>query len=212
MKRPSVKRTRVKICGMTRIEDALCAVELGADSLGFVFYSKSPRAIEPAVAAEIIRQLPAFVTTTGLFVNADAAYVDLVIRETRIDLLQFHGDETPEFCNSFSRPYIKALRMKPGLALDSECKRYSEGQAILLDAYRPGVPGGTGEVFDWDIIPNPHPAPIILAGGLTCDNVAGAVKAVRPYAIDVSGGVEQSKGIKDAVKIDKFMNEVTRAN
>tara|TARA_Y100000782_G_scaffold74912_1_gene80849 strand:+ start:32541 stop:33164 length:624 start_codon:yes stop_codon:yes gene_type:complete len=207
-----VKRTRVKICGITRIEDALCAVNSGVDSLGFVFYDKSPRAIQPSEAAGIIQQLPAFVTTTALFVNADADFIDRVVAETRIDLLQFHGDESPEFCNSFSRPYLKALRMKPGLDLAAECQRFSSSQAILLDAYRPGVPGGTGEVFDWDLIPNPHPAPIILAGGLTCDNVAEAVKSVQPYAIDVSGGVEQSKGIKDAVKIDKFINEVTRAN
>ncbi|WP_420554147.1 phosphoribosylanthranilate isomerase [Neptuniibacter marinus] len=212
MKFQLVNRTRVKICGITRLEDALAAVSSGADALGFVFYAKSPRAIEPEAAAAIIRQLPAFVTTTGLFVNADAAYIDLVIKQTRIDLLQFHGDETPDFCNSFSRPYIKALRMKPGLDLDVESHKYAEGQAILLDAYRPGVPGGTGEVFDWDLIPKIHPSPIILAGGLTCENVAQAVSAVQPFAIDVSGGVEQSKGIKDAVKIDKFINEVTRAN
>lgn len=207
-----MNRTRVKICGITRLEDAFCAVEAGADSLGFVFYSKSPRAIEPQAAAEIIRKLPAFVTTTGLFVDAAAEYIDLVIRETRIDLLQFHGDESPEFCNSFSRPFIKALRMKPGLNLNNEYQRYSDSQAILLDAYRPGVPGGTGEVFDWDLIPTPHKAPLILAGGLTCDNVAQAVEVVQPFAVDVSGGVEQSKGIKDAVKIVKFINEVTRAN
>ncbi len=207
-----MNRTRVKICGITRLEDALCAVEAGADSLGFVFYNKSPRAIDPQAAAEIIRKLPAFVTTTGLFVDADAEYIDLVIRETRIDLLQFHGDESPEFCNSFSRPFIKALRMKPGLNLNNEYQRYSDSQAILLDAYRPGVPGGTGEVFDWDLIPTPHKAPLILAGGLTCDNVAQAVEVVQPFAVDVSGGVEQSKGIKDAVKIVKFINEVTRAN
>lgn len=205
-------RTRVKICGITRIEDALCAVNSGADSLGFVFYDKSPRAIQPDVAADIIRQLPAFITTTALFVNAEAEYIDRVISKTRIDLLQFHGDEDPEFCNRFSRPYLKALRMKPGLDLEAECQRFNTSQAILLDAYRPGVPGGTGEVFDWELIPHPHPAPIILAGGLTCDNVAEAVNTVQPYAIDVSGGVEQSKGIKDAVKIDKFINEVTRAN
>lgn len=207
-----MNRTRVKICGITRIEDALCAVNSGADSLGFVFYDKSPRAIQPSDAALIIQQLPAFVTTTALFVNAEADFIDRVIAKTRIDLLQFHGDETPEFCNSFSRPYLKALRMKPGLDLAAECQRFRSSQAILLDAYRPGVPGGTGEVFDWDLIPDPHPAPVILAGGLTCDNVAEAVKTVQPYAIDVSGGVEQSKGIKDAVKIDKFINEVTRAN
>ena len=212
MKFQQVNRTRVKICGITRLEDALAAIHSGADALGFVFYKKSPRAIEPEAAAEIIRQLPAFVTTTGLFVNADQAYIDLVIKKTRIDLLQFHGDESAEFCNQFSRPYIKALRMKPGLDLMLECRNYADSQAILLDAYRPGIPGGTGEVFDWDLIPKPHPSPIILAGGLTCENGAQVVGTVQPFAIDVSGGVEQSKGIKDAVKIDKFINEVTRAN
>ena len=145
MKFQQVNRTRVKICGITRLEDALAAIHSGADALGFVFYKKSPRAIEPEAAAEIIRQLPAFVTTTGLFVNADQAYIDLVIKKTRIDLLQFHGDENAEFCNQFSRPYIKALRMKPGLDLQLECRNYADSQAILLDAYRPGIPGGTGE-------------------------------------------------------------------
>ncbi len=207
-----MNRTRVKICGITRLEDALVAIESGADALGFVFYEPSPRYVSPETAAEIIRQLPAFVTTTALFVNETAENVDLIAQKTRIDLLQFHGDETPEFCNRFTRPYIKALRMKPELDLQVEADRYNAAQAILLDAYRPGVPGGTGEVFDWDRIPQQHPAPLILAGGLTVDNIANAVSTVAPYAVDVSGGVEQSKGIKDADKVKKFINEVTRAN
>ncbi|EAR61760.1 phosphoribosylanthranilate isomerase [Neptuniibacter caesariensis] len=205
-------RTRVKICGITRLEDALTAIEAGADALGFVFYAPSPRSVEVKQAAEIIAQLPAFVTTTALFVNAEREFVDLVIRDARIDLLQFHGDEDEAFCNSFSRPYIKALRMKPELDLNAEVASFSSAQAILLDAYRPGMPGGTGEIFDWDRIPEQHPAPIILAGGLDSGNVAQAVAAVTPYAVDVSGGVEQSKGIKDANKINMFVNEVTRAN
>ena len=205
-------RTRVKICGITRLEDALAAIEAGVDALGFVFYAPSPRSVEVKQAAEIIAQLPAFVTTTALFVNAEREFVDLVIRDARIDLLQFHGDEDEAFCNSFSRPYIKALRMKPELDLNAEVACFSSAQAILLDAYRPGVPGGTGEIFDWDRIPEQHPAPIILAGGLDSGNVAQAVAAVTPYAVDVSGGVEQSKGIKDANKINMFVNEVTRAN
>ena len=208
----SVNRTRVKICGITNLEDALAAIHAGADSLGFVFYAPSPRAVEVEQAAEIIAQLPAFVTTTALFVNADKEFVDRVITQTRIDLLQFHGDETEAFCAGFSRPYIKAIRMKPELNLVQEVNQFSSAQAILLDAYRPGVPGGTGEAFDWDRIPQPHPAIIILAGGLNCDNVAEAVKVVKPYAIDVSGGVEKRKGIKDADKINTFINEVTRAN
>ena len=207
-----MKRTRVKICGITRLEDALSAIDSGVDALGFVFYEPSPRAISVADAANIITQLPAFVTTTALFVNADRAVVDRVISETRIDLLQFHGDESPEFCEQFSRPYIKAMRMKPGLEIEQEIARYSSAQAILLDAYTPGIPGGTGEVFDWDLIPRVHPAPIILAGGLTRANVAESVKQVAPFAVDVSGGVEQSKGIKDAEKIAAFMNEVNRVN
>ncbi|MCP4596323.1 phosphoribosylanthranilate isomerase [Neptuniibacter sp.] len=207
-----MNRTRVKICGITRLEDALVAIESGADALGFVFYEPSPRYISPEDAADIIQQLPAFVTTTALFVNETAGNVDRIVQETRIDLLQFHGDEEPGFCNRFERPYIKALRMKPELDLQVEADRYSSAQAILLDAYRPGVPGGTGEVFDWDRIPQQHPAPLILAGGLTADNIANAVSTVTPYAVDVSGGVEQSKGIKDADKVKKFINEVTRAN
>ena len=207
-----MKRTRVKICGITRLEDALIAIEAGADALGFVFYEPSPRYVSSEKAAEIIEQLPAFVTTTALFVNETAEKIDRICDETRIDLLQFHGDESPEFCNRFQRPYIKALRMKPELDLQHEAERYSEAQAILLDAYRPGVPGGTGEVFDWDRIPQKHPAPLILAGGLTVENIANAVASVAPYAVDVSGGVEQSKGIKDADKVEKFINEVTRAN
>ncbi|WP_286239068.1 phosphoribosylanthranilate isomerase [Neptuniibacter halophilus] len=207
-----MNRTRVKICGITRTEDALHAVQAGADALGFVFYAKSPRAVDVEKAADINRHLPAFITTTALFVDAETDYIDRVIRQTRIDLLQFHGHEDERFCNQFSRPYIKALRMKPGLDLGAEVKRFSSAQAILLDAYQPGVPGGTGEVFDWDRIPESHPAPIILAGGLNSANIAEAVSVVRPYAVDVSGGVEASKGIKDAAKVTTFINEVTRAN
>lgn len=207
-----MKRTRVKICGITRLEDAVAAIESGADALGFVFYEPSPRYVAPEAAAAIIAQLPAFVTTTALFVNESKAVIDRILRETRIDLLQFHGDEDPSFCDQFERPYIKALRMKPDLDLGSETEKYAKAQAILLDAYRPGVPGGTGEVFDWERIPAVHPAPIILAGGLTADNVAQAVETVAPYAVDVSGGVEKSKGIKDAEQVEKFINEVTRAN
>ncbi len=207
-----MKRTRVKICGITRLEDALVAIDSGADALGFVFYKPSPRYIDPEEAAAIIRQLPAFVTTTALFVNENSAEIDRILQLTRIDLIQFHGDECPELCASFARPYIKAIRMKEGILLEQKCKDYSTAQAILLDAYRAGVPGGTGDVFDWQRIIQPYPARIILAGGLSSDNVAEAIKIVAPYAVDVSGGVEASKGIKDANKIEMFINEVTRAN
>ncbi len=190
----------------------MAAIEAGVDALGFVFYAPSPRSIEIAQAAHIISQLPAFVTTTALFVNAKPKLIDQVIRETGIDLLQFHGDEDEAFCHSFCRPYIKALRMKPELDLFAEIAGFASAQAILLDAYRPGVPGGTGEKFDWERIPKEHPAPIILAGGLDSSNVAAAIRNVSPYAVDVSGGVEKSKGIKDANKIKMFVNEVIRAN
>lgn len=205
-------RTRVKICGITRYQDAIDAIHAGADALGFVFYPPSPRYIAPEAAAEIIRRLPAFVTTTGLFVDADAQWVDQVARETRIDLMQFHGDETVEYCEQFSRPYIKALRMKPELSLAAEVALYGSAQNILLDAYRPGVPGGTGEVFDWQRIPETLAHQVILAGGLDSENVASAILQVKPYAVDVSGGVEQGKGIKDAAKIIAFVKEVNRAD
>ena len=207
-----MKRTRVKICGITRQEDARVSVDAGADALGFVFYPPSPRYVEPEAAADIIKSVPAFVTTTALFVNEDRDAIDRVINLTRIDLLQFHGDESEEFCNSFSRPYIKALRMKPDMDVQEACKAYPSARAILLDAYRPGIPGGTGEVFDWGLIPQQLPIPLILAGGLSCENIAKAVQTVSPFAVDVSGGVELSKGIKDVAKVETFVHEVNRAN
>lgn len=206
-----VNRTRIKICGITRQEDADAAVAAGADALGFVFYDPSPRNVNMDQAAEIIRNLPAFVTSTALFVNADVAFVQRVIDATGLDLLQFHGDEDVAYCEQFDRPYMKAIRMKPGVDIQAECERYASATAILLDAYRPGVPGGTGESFDWDRIPSGLKKPIVLAGGLEPDNIRRAVETVRPFAVDVSGGVEASKGIKDKAKIEKFTLEVTRA-
>jgi len=206
-----VNRTRIKICGITRQEDADAAVAAGADALGFVFYDPSPRNVNVDQAAEIIRNLPAFVTSTALFVNADVAFVQRVIDSTSLDLLQFHGDEDVAYCEQFDRPYMKAIRMKPGVNIQAECERYTSATAILLDAYRPGVPGGTGESFDWDRIPSGLKKPIVLAGGLEPDNIRRAVETVRPFAVDVSGGVEASKGIKDKAKLEKFTLEVTRA-
>ena len=205
-------RTRVKICGITNIDDALSAVEAGCDALGFVFYAKSPRAVTPEQAAEIISKLPAFVTSVALFVNESSEIVNQVIAKTGVDLLQFHGDESVEFCSAFSRPYIKALRMKPELDLTAQFETYASSQGILLDAYTPGIPGGTGESFDWSRIPEELATKIILAGGLSAENVAEAIAQVSPYAVDVSGGVEASKGIKDPNKMTDFMNEVYRAN
>ncbi len=206
-----VNRTRIKICGITRQEDADAAVAAGADALGFVFYDPSPRNVNVDQAAEIIRNLPAFVTSTALFVNADVAFVRRVIDSTGLDLLQFHGDEDVAYCEQFDRPYMKAIRMKPDVDIQAECERYTSATAILLDAYRPGVPGGTGESFDWDRIPSGLKKPIVLAGGLEPDNIRRAVETVRPFAVDVSGGVEASKGIKDKAKLEKFTLEVTRA-
>ena len=200
--------TRVKICGITRLEDALSAAQAGADALGFVFYAPSPRAIEASTAAQIVRQLPAFVTATGLFVNADAAEVRQVLEHVPLDLLQFHGDETAEYCESFARPYIKALRMQPNVDIAALAQSYAGARGILLDSFVPGVPGGTGEAFDWSIIPTLLSKPLILAGGLNVDNVRLAIEQVQPWAVDVSGGVELSHGIKDAEKVFAFMRQV----
>ncbi|GGB90452.1 N-(5'-phosphoribosyl)anthranilate isomerase [Marinobacterium zhoushanense] len=204
--------TRVKICGITRLEDALCAVEAGADALGFVFYDPSPRAIAVDQAASIIAQLPAFVTTTALFVDPAPELVDRVVQDVQVDLLQFHGKESPEFCQGFARPWIKALRMKPDLDVLQQAQRFHAGRGILLDAYRPGVPGGTGEAFDWDRIPVKLASRIILAGGLNPENVAQAVCRVRPFAVDVSGGVEEGPGIKSCRKIKAFIDQVRAAD
>ncbi len=205
-------RARVKICGITRLEDALNAIASGADALGFVFYAPSPRYISPLDATAIISRLPPFVTTTALFVNEADQVVKQIIEQTQVDLLQFHGDESEAFCQQFSRPYIKALRVKPGDDLDAAFGAYPSARAILLDAYKPGVPGGTGESFDWSLIPQVLRSKIILAGGLDPDSVASAIEQVAPYALDVSGGVEAGKGIKDPNKIKRFFDEVARAN
>jgi len=201
-------RTRVKICGITRVEDALTAARLGADAIGLVFYPPSPRAVTPAQAAEVVRDLPPFVTRVGLFVNASREAVAEAIATVQLDLLQFHGDESPADCRGHGRPWIRALRMAPEMDVTAEMARYSEAQGILLDAWRPGVPGGTGEVFDWSRIPAERPRPLILAGGLAPENVAEAIRRVRPWAVDVSGGVERAKGIKDAGRMASFIQEV----
>lgn len=207
-----MKRTRVKICGLTREEDVTAAVEAGADALGFVFYPPSPRHVSVDQAVRLMTAVPAFVTTTALFVDPTPELVHEVITRTGVSLLQFHGDEPETFCAAFNRPYMKALRMKPGLDVAAEAARYPSACAILLDAYRPGVPGGTGESFDWELIPPALSKPLVLAGGLEPDNIRIAVETVRPFAVDVSGGVEAAKGIKDKAKIEKFTQEVTRAD
>lgn len=199
---------RSKICGITRIEDALAAAEAGADAIGLVFYPKSPRAVTVLQARAIIAALPPFITTVGLFVNASRCELNETLDAVALDLLQFHGDETPEECDGYHRPYIKALRVKAGDDIAQACRTYRNARGVLLDTYVEGVPGGTGETFDWALIPDDLDKPVILAGGLTSANVAQAIAQVRPYAVDVSGGVEKSKGIKDREKILAFMSAV----
>ncbi|MEA5671542.1 phosphoribosylanthranilate isomerase [Pseudomonas sp. MH2] len=206
-----MSNVRTKICGITRIEDALAAVEAGADAIGFVFYAKSPRAVDVRQARAIVEQLPPFVTTVGLFVNASRCELNEILEVVPLDLLQFHGDETPADCEGYHRPWIKALRVRPGDDLEAACQQYSGARGILLDTYVAGVPGGTGEAFDWSLVPARLSKPIILAGGLSADNVGQAIAQVNPYAVDVSGGVEQAKGIKDASKIEAFMRAVRAA-
>lgn len=196
---------RVKICGITRVEDALAAAAAGADAIGLVFYAKSPRAVDIEQAREILAVLPPFVTSVGLFVDAERSELERILASVPLDLLQFHGDESVQQCEAFGRPYIKALRVKAGDDIAAQVARYPSAQGILLDAYVEGVPGGTGEAFDWSLIPQTLSKPLILAGGLRLDNVAEAVSRVRPYAVDVSGGVEASKGVKDVEKVDAFI-------
>lgn len=196
---------RVKICGITRVEDALAAAAAGADAIGLVFYAKSPRAVDIEQARAILAALPPFVTSVGLFVDAERSELERILASLPLDLLQFHGDESVQQCEAFGRPYIKALRVKAGDDIAAQVARYPSAQGILLDAYVEGVPGGTGEAFDWSLIPQTLSKPLILAGGLRPDNVAEAVSRVRPYAVDVSGGVEASKGVKDVEKVGAFI-------
>jgi phosphoribosylanthranilate isomerase len=199
---------RSKICGITRVEDALAAAEAGADAIGLVFYAASPRAVNVAQARQIVEVLPPFVSKVGLFVNASRCEIGEVLDAVSLDVLQFHGDETPEQCEGHGRPWFKALRVGQEDDLAGRIERYGNGCAILLDSYVPGVPGGTGERFDWTRIPQDLPLPLILAGGLTPENVRQAIEQTRPYAVDVSGGVEQSKGVKDLAKVRDFVARV----
>lgn len=204
--------TRIKICGITRSEDGLACAYAGADAIGLVFYPPSPRHVAAAQAAMIARALPPFVTTVGLFVNPAAEQVEAVLKEVHLDVLQFHGDEPPEFCAGFGVPYLKAIRVKAGVDLVQCAIRYREAQGLLLDAYVEGTPGGTGQSFDWDMIPAELPLPVILSGGLEPANVADAIRRVRPWAVDVSSGVEASKGIKDTARIAAFIKGVRSAD
>jgi phosphoribosylanthranilate isomerase len=196
---------RVKICGITRSEDLQAACAAGADALGFVFYAKSPRNLSIEQAAALLTHLPPFVQSVGLFVDAEPEYIKMVLEAAPLDLLQFHGNETPDECRAFGRPYIKVVRMKPCIDLVKYCADFYDARALLLDAFVPGIPGGTGERFDWNLIHGGLPKPIVLSGGLNPDNVALAVKTVQPWAVDVSSGVEAAPGIKDAAKVAAFI-------
>lgn len=207
-----MKRVRVKICGITNLADAVNAATMGADAIGLVFYADSPRNVDIDTAREIIAALSPFVTTVGLFVDPTPDHINSVLDEVSLDLLQFHGDETPEQCRRFSKPYIKAVRMRDNIILSELIERYPDASALLLDAHVEGMVGGTGQQFEWDLIPYQLDKPIILAGGLDPANVAAAIRQVQPYAVDVSGGVESVKGVKDRDKIAAFISEVARAD
>ena len=203
---------RVKICGITRQQDLHAACQAGADALGFVFYEKSPRHVTMAAAAALVRELPPFVQAVGLFVNAEPTFIESVLQAVPLDLLQFHGNETPADCARFGRPFIKAVRVNRDTDLLKCAADFEAARGLLLDAFVPGVPGGTGERFDWSLIPANLPKPVILSGGLTPDNVAEAVQRVRLWAVDVSSGVEAAKGIKDAHKIAQFISNAKEAS
>ena len=202
-----MNKVRIKICGLTRTQDVQSAVIAGADALGFVLYAPSPRAVTSSQASELIQAVPAFVTTVALFVNETAIEVERVLKECPFDLLQFHGDESPEYCRQFNRPYMKAIRVRSAQDIHDAVQQYPDAKALLLDAYVENLPGGTGQAFDWRLIPQLS-VPWVLAGGLNANNVADALIQVQPYAVDISGGVEASKGIKDEQKIKDFINEV----
>lgn len=205
---------RVKICGITRPDDGRHAARAGADAIGLVFYPPSPRYVDPRRAADIVAALPPFVTTVGLFVDTPPEQIAALLEQVPLDMLQFHGDESPDYCAGFQRPWIKALRMRDGVDPQAEAERYRDAGArgLLVDSYVPGVPGGTGERFDWDRLPANPSLPLVLAGGLDPANVAEAVRRVRPWAVDVSGGVEvigvdgrRQGGIKDPGAVSAFI-------
>ena len=203
-------RTRIKICGLTRLEDVDVAVAAGVDAIGLVFYPPSARYVEPGHAAALARRVPPFVSVVGLFVNADPAEVRQTLAGVPIHVLQFHGDEDEAYCRQFDRPYLKAARMRPGFDLIQYAAAFPSAQAILLDAFVDGY-GGGGEVFDWSLIPSGLSVPLVLSGGLDAGNVGAAVEQIRPAAVDVSSGVEVAKGIKDAARMRAFIAAVRAA-
>lgn len=203
-------RVRVKICGITRVEDAVHAVESGADAIGLVFYEPSPRNVSVETAREICERIPPFVSVVGLFVDRAESEVREICSRVPISLLQFHGNETEAYCAKFNHPYMKAIRVRSTEDVLMAEKEYGSAQGLLVDTYKEGVAGGTGETFDWDLLPENIATPLILAGGLNPSNVRKAIEHVKPFAVDVSGGVEADKGIKDPKKVSQFIEEVSR--
>lgn len=202
---------RIKICGFRDVGTAVETACLGADAIGLVFYAPSPRAVDIDTAGRIARALPPFVSTVGLFVDAEPGFVRQVLGSVPLDLLQFHGEESPAYCQQFDRPYLKAVRVKPGLNLLEYAARYPDARGLLVDAWVSNAPGGTGETFDWALLPPELPLPLILSGGLNPGNVAGAIHRTQPWAVDVSSGVESGRGIKDVAKIAAFVEAVRSA-
>ncbi|MBS0358361.1 MAG: phosphoribosylanthranilate isomerase [Proteobacteria bacterium] len=203
--------TQIKICGMTREDDALSAAYLGVNAIGLIFYDKSPRNVDVQDAKVIAKRMPPFVDVIGVFVNPTKEYVQEILSQVDLTGLQFHGEEPREFCESFKLPYIKTLRMKENTDIHAYIKEYSSMSALLLDTYQEDQYGGTGKTFSWDLIPKDLEKRLILAGGLTVSNVKEAIQKVKPYAVDVLSGVESSKGIKDQMKMKFFVDEVLRA-
>jgi len=203
-----MNRTRVKICGFTSAEQAVHAAYAGVDAIGLVFYPPSPRYVSIAVAQEITDALPAFTSVVALFVNASEQEIRKVIEQVPIDVLQFHGDESPDECRLYNKPYMKAIRMQEHTDIKALSQQYNDASALLLDAYHPQTKGGTGEKFNWELIPKQCDLPLILAGGLDVHNAADAIHSVQPYALDVSSGVESEKGIKNNNKVSEFLTEV----
>jgi phosphoribosylanthranilate isomerase len=205
-------RTRVKICGFTRVEDAVLAAQLGVDAIGLVFYPQSPRNVTIFQALSIVKALPAFTTVVGLFVDAPKSQIMAVLDQVSLDCLQFHGDELPEACTLYGKPYLKAIRVQDHTDINVIASNYRDAAGLLLDAYHPDAKGGTGLAFDWTLIPEQCVLPIILAGGLLPENAKTAIQQCRPYALDVSSGVEVAKGIKDGAKMAAFLREVNEGD
>ena len=204
-------RTRVKMCGITRPEHARAAAEAGADAIGLVFFEPSPRYVTRARARAVCAALPPLVSVVGVFVNPEPRDIEVVVEDLPVDLLQFHGEEPPELCAGAGRPYVKAVRVRTRDDIVEAAARYADARALLLDAHHDALWGGTGARFDWDVVPDDVGSPIVLAGGLTPENVAGAIRRVRPFAVDVSGGVESAPGEKDPRSMERFMKEVASA-